>query len=89
MPTLAEAGVKDFNTAPWQGVLAPAGTPRLVVNYLHTQIAAVLKTSEIRERFALQGTDPVGLGPKAFDEMIDHELVLNSKVIKAVGMKGD
>jgi tripartite-type tricarboxylate transporter receptor subunit TctC len=76
VPTLAEAGVKDFNTAPWQGVLAPAGTPRLVVNYLHTQIA-------------LQGTDPVGLGPKAFDEMIDHELALNSKVIKAVGMRGD
>jgi tripartite-type tricarboxylate transporter receptor subunit TctC len=89
VPTLAEAGVKDFNTAPWQGVLAPTGTPAPIVNYLHTQIAAVLKTPEVKERFAQQGTEPVGLGPAEFKQMIDRELALNSKVIKAVGMKGD
>ncbi len=89
VPTLAEAGVKDFNTAPWQGVLAPAGTPAPVVNYLYAQIAAVLKTPEVKERFAGQGTDPVGLGPKAFGQMIERELALNSQVIKAAGMKAD
>jgi tripartite-type tricarboxylate transporter receptor subunit TctC len=89
VPTLAEAGVKDFNTAPWQGLLAPAATPQPIVNFLHAQIAAALKTPEVRERFASQGTDPVGLGPKEFGQMINHELALNSKVIKAVGMKAD
>ena len=44
---------------------------------------------DVKERFASQGTDPVGLGPKEFGQMIDRELALNSKVIKAVGMKGD
>ena len=89
VPTLAEAGVKDFNTAPWQGLLAPAGTPAPIVNYLYTNIAAVLKTPEVKERFASQGTDPVGLPPKEFAQMIRQELAQNSKVIKAVGMKAD
>ena len=89
VPTLAEAGVKDFNTAPWQGVLAPAGTPVAIVNYLNDQIAAALRTPDVKEKFAQQGTDPVGLGPKAFGEMINRELALNSKVIKAVGMRAD
>lgn len=89
VPTLAEAGVKDFNTAPWQGLLAPARTPPAIVNYLYTQIAAVLKMPDVKERFASQGTDPVGLDPKAFGKMIADELALNSKVIKAVGMKAD
>lgn len=89
VPTLAEAGVKDFNTAPWQGVLAPAATPRPIIDYLHAQIAAALKTPEVKERFAAQGTDAVGLGPKEFGQMIAQELALNSKVIKTVGMKAD
>lgn len=89
VPTLAEAGVKDFNTAPWQGVLAPARTPPPIVKYLHEQISAVLKTPDVREKFASQGTDPVGLGPKEFGELINRELALNSKVIRAVGMKAD
>jgi tripartite-type tricarboxylate transporter receptor subunit TctC len=89
VPTLAEAGVKDFNTAPWQGVLAPAGTPAAIVNFLHGQIGATLKAPDVKERFAQQGTEAVGLGPKEFGEMIRRELALNSKVIKAVGMKGD
>jgi len=89
VPTLAEAGVKDFNTAPWQGLLAPARTPQPVIDFLYARIAAALKTPEVKERFASQGTDPVGLGPKEFGRMIENELALNSKVIKAVGMKGD
>ena len=89
VPTLAEAGVKDFNTAPWQGLLAPAGTPPAIVNYLYTQAAAVLKMPDVRERFAAQGTDPVALGPKEFGQMINRELALNSKIIKQVGMKAD
>lgn len=89
VPTLAEAGVKDFNTAPWQGVLAPAGAPPAIVNYIHTHIAAVLKTPEVKERFAAQGTDPVGLGPIEFAQMINRELEQNSTVIKAVGMRAD
>ncbi|HEX2829265.1 MAG TPA: tripartite tricarboxylate transporter substrate binding protein [Burkholderiales bacterium] len=89
VPTLAESGVKDFNTAPWQGLLAPAGTSREIIAYLHNHIAAIMKMPDVRERFASQGTDPVALGPKEFGDMINRELALNSKVIKAVGMRAD
>jgi len=89
VPTLSEAGVKDFNTAPWQGLLAPAGTPPAIINFLYTQAAAVLKLPDVRERFASQGTDPVGLDPRAFGQMISRELALNSRIIKQVGMKAD
>lgn len=89
VPTLAEQGVKDFNTAPWQGLLAPAGTPKPIIDFLYKHAAAVLKQPEVRARFLKLGTDPIGLNPKQFGEMIDRELKLNSKVIKQVGMEAD
>ena len=89
VPTFTESGIKDFNTAPWQGLLVPSGTSPAIIDYLYRNIAEVLKMPDIRERFASQGTDPVGLPPKEFGQMIDKELALNSKVIKSVGMKAD
>ena len=89
VPTLAEAGIKDFNTAPWQGLLAPAGTPAAIVDKLYKQVGEVLKTPYAHERFAAAGTDIVGSSPKEFGELIKRELAQNSKVIKAVGMRAD
>jgi tripartite-type tricarboxylate transporter receptor subunit TctC len=89
VPTLAEAGIKDFNTAPWQGMLAPAGTPPAIIDKLYKQVGEVLKTPYAHERFAAAGTDVVGSSPKEFGELIKRELAQNSKVIKAVGMRAD
>jgi tripartite-type tricarboxylate transporter receptor subunit TctC len=89
VPTLAEAGIKDFNTAPWQGLLAPAGTPAAIIDKLYKQIGEVLKTPYAQERFAAAGTDVVGSSPREFAELIKRELAQNSKVIKAVGMRAD
>jgi tripartite-type tricarboxylate transporter receptor subunit TctC len=89
VPTLAEAGIKDFNTAPWQGLLAPAGTPAAIIDKLYKQVGEVLKTPYAHERFAAAGTDVVGSSPKEFGELIKRELAQNSKVIKAVGMRAD
>jgi tripartite-type tricarboxylate transporter receptor subunit TctC len=89
VPTLAEAGVKDFETAPWQGVLGPANLPAPIVDYLQTQIKAVLRAPETREKFAASGTDAVGNTPQEFAKMIQRELEQNKKVILAVGMRAD
>ncbi len=89
VPTLAEAGIKDFNTAPWQGLLAPAGTPQAIIDRLYKQAGEVLKTPYAHERFAAAGTDVVGSSPKEFGELIKRELAQNSRVIKAVGMRAD
>ena len=89
VPTLAEAGVKDFDTAPWQGVLGPANLPAPLVAYLHTQIRNVLRLPETRDKFAASGTDAVGSTPAEFAKMISRELEQNKKVIQAVGMRAD
>jgi len=89
VPTLAEAGIKDFNTAPWQGLLAPAGTPPAIIDKLYRQVGEMLKTPYAQERFMAAGTDIVGSSPKEFGELIRRELAQNSKVIKAVGMRAD
>ena len=89
VPTLAEAGVKDFETAPWQGVLGPANLPAPIVEYLQTQIKAVLRQPETRDKFAASGTDAVGNTPQEFAKMISRELEQNKRVIQAVGMKAD
>ena len=89
VPTLVEQGVKDLNTAPWYGLLAPARTPAAIIDKLYKQITEILKTSDVRERLAASGTDVVGNSPKEFTEQIRRELDQNGKVIKAVGMKAD
>ena len=89
VPTLAEAGVKEMETAPWQGLLGPANLPQATIDTLHTQIRSVLKLIETRERFAAAGTDAVGNTPAEFARMIQRELVQNKRVIDAVGMKAD
>ena len=89
VPTLIEAGIKDFNTAPWQGIIAPAGTPAGIIDRRYKQVLEVLRTPYTHERFAAVGTDVVGNSPKEFAQLIARELEQNSKVIKVVGMKGD
>ncbi len=89
VPTLAEAGVKDFETAPWQGLLGPANLPLHIVDYLQTQIRAVLRLPETKEKFAASGTDAIGNTPVEFGRMIQRELEQNKKVIQAVGMRAD
>jgi tripartite-type tricarboxylate transporter receptor subunit TctC len=89
VPTLAEAGIKDFNTAPWQGLLAPAKTPAAIIEKLYKQVVEVLKTPYAQERFTAAGTDVVGSPPKEFGALINRELEQNSKLIKSVGMKAD
>ncbi len=89
VPTLAEAGVKDFETAPWQGVLGPANLPVTIVDYLQTQIKVVLRSPETKEKFAASGTDAVGNTPQEFGKMIQRELEQNKRVIQAVGMRAD
>jgi len=89
VPTLAESGIRDFDTAPWQGMLAPAKTPQRIIDRLHREIAQVLKTPYARERFAASGTDIIGSTPKEFEAQIKRELAQNSRIVKAVGMKGE
>ena len=74
MPTMEESGVKDYELAGWYGVVAPAETPVPILDKLNTDIVAVLRTPEMRERLAVDGSEPVGNTREQFGAFIRSEI---------------
>lgn len=87
LPTMIEAGVRDYDSATWYGLLAPAGTPADIVNKLNAEVVAILKSPETNERLSREGADPVGNSPAAFARHIRTEIDKWRKVIKAAGIQ--
>ena len=82
VPTFIESGLEGFVVDSWTGILAPAKTPREVVERLQKEIAAVLGEPEIRSRYATLGIEPVGNTPEAFAEQIRADLARWEKVVR-------
>jgi len=89
VPTFTEAGVKNFEASPWYGALAPAHTPKPVVDRLYREFAAVLKEPAIREFLDKGGVEPVGSTPAEFAAHIRHELKEWKEVISRAGIRAD
>ncbi len=87
IPTLSEAGLKGYEVGAWYGLLAPAATPRDIVQRLYAEIARGLKEPDARERFTALGAELVDKNPEAFAEHLRSEIVKWGKVVKAAGMK--
>lgn len=86
IPTLAEAGVKNYEFTTWYGIQMPAQTPRPIVNRLNTEIARVLQLPELRDRYAASGLDAVASTPEEFGALIRSEITKWATVIKAAGV---
>ena len=82
LPTLAEAGAAGYDVAAWNGVLAPKGTPRSIVDKLNAEIVRALNAPEVKEKLLAMGSDPVGDTPEEFAAYIREELERWGKVIK-------
>ncbi len=89
IPTLDEAGLKGFDSVGWNGVFAPHGTPRDIVERLHTEIAKVLAIPEVRDGLIAQGADPVGNSPEAFGAWVKAEVQKWAKVVRESGARID
>ena len=89
VPTFIEQGVSGFDVSSWVGVMAPAKTPRAVIDKLNAAIVAVLKEPDVRERFATLGIEPVGNTPEQFGEQIKVDLARWQKVVEAARIKLD
>ncbi len=87
LPTMMEAGVKDYESATWYGIVAPAATPPEIVSKLNAEIAAILKQPDTRERIARDGADPVGNTPEQFRAFMKSEIEKWRKVIRAAGIQ--
>jgi len=82
IPTMAEAGVPGYVAVAWFGLLAPAKTPRELVNKLSAETARILKMPDVNSRLSDLGAEPVGSTPAEFDAHIKSEIVKWAKVIK-------
>jgi tripartite-type tricarboxylate transporter receptor subunit TctC len=87
VPTIAEAGVPGFEVVQRSVLLAPAGTPRAIIERLNKELNAVLATDEVRQRLALEGGEPIPGAPEAYAADIDREEMKWSKLVTAIGRK--
>jgi tripartite-type tricarboxylate transporter receptor subunit TctC len=87
VPTFAESGLPGFDVSSWTGVFAPASTPRPVIDKLHRELAAVLRTAFVRERYAVLGIEPVGNSPQEFGDQVRADLARWEKVVRAANVK--
>ena len=83
-PTLAEAGVPGMDVTAWQGLFAPAGTPRAVVNRLYSDIAAGLKRPDSLEKLQATGAEAVGSTPEQFAAKVKRQLEEYGPIVKAM-----
>ena len=89
LPTMMEAGVKGYESATWYGVLAPARTPTVVVKKLNSDIVAILRQPEVRDRMSKEGADPVGNTPEEFAAYMKAEIAKWAKVIRAAKIEAN
>jgi tripartite-type tricarboxylate transporter receptor subunit TctC len=87
VPTIAEAGFPKGEFNFWVGLLAPAGTPKEIVARLNDEINKALATSEIKERLAKLGAEPMEMNPAQFDTFLRDEYNLLGDVMRASGAK--
>ena len=88
VPTMAEAGMADFDTSLWLGVAAPAGTPRAAVDKLADAAKKAMQNADAIETLRKQGYEPLDAGPDAYATFIKSEVARWTEVTRAGGIKG-
>ncbi|MDO8465076.1 MAG: tripartite tricarboxylate transporter substrate-binding protein, partial [Gallionella sp.] len=88
VPTIAET-LPGYEALIWYGYIAPAKTPRAIVDKLHKEIAAIVNTPEVRQYFIAQGNDPVANTPAEFAKVIKADADKWGAIGKRIGVKLD
>jgi tripartite-type tricarboxylate transporter receptor subunit TctC len=89
VPTMAEAGVPAAQFDFWIGMLAPAQTPRPIVQRIHAEVARALAEPDVRERLSKLGAEPMPMSAEAFDAYMRKQLVELGGMLRAAGVKGN
>ena len=89
VPTVAEAGLPDFEVTTWYGILAPAGTPRNIIDRLNGELVKIMHAPELREKLAATGTEPLTSTPDEFAAYVQKEIAKWGDVIRKAGVKAD
>lgn len=89
VPTVDEAGVPGYDVTVWFGILAPAGTPKEIVQRLNAEMVKVMRTPEVMDRFQKAGVDTVASSPEEFGAFLKGEVARWAKVVQDAGIKAD
>jgi len=89
LPTMMEAGIRDFETSAWQGFFAPAGTPPGIVKVLNREATRAMLSPELKDRLAPEGAEAVGNSPEEFRIWLKQEITKWAAVIKAANVRID
>src|SRR5919197_3522867 len=89
IPTVAEAGVPGYETTIWLGLMAPAATPRPILEKLNAEINKVLASPEVKEGWGKQGAVPIAMTPEEFGKFLRADIAKWGKLVKETGMKVD
>ena len=86
VPTMIEAGLSGYNAVTWNGIVAPAATPKEIITKLNDAVVKILRTAEMRQRFAAIGTDVLSGAPEEFAKLIRDETDKWRRIIKTIGI---
>ena len=89
VPTVAEAGVPGYEATIWLGVMAPAGTPKDIVDKLNAGINKVIARPDVKEAWAKQGAVPIAMTPAEFDKYLQSDIEKWANVVKSAGIKAN
>jgi len=87
VPTIAEAGVPGFEATIWLGIMAPAGTPKPIVEKVYKNVQLALQSPEMLKEFELEGAAPVTMTSAEFEDFIKVEIAKWGRVVKEGGIK--
>ena len=89
IPTVAEAGVPGYEATIWLGLMAPAGTPRPVLDRLSSEVSKVINAADVKENWGKQGAVPMAMSPDEFGRFLREDVTKWAKLVKDTGMKVD
>jgi tripartite-type tricarboxylate transporter receptor subunit TctC len=89
VPTVAQAGVPGYESGIWLGLMAPAGTPRPVLERLNAEVNKIINAPEVKDTWAKQGAFPMGMSIAQFDKFLRAEIVKWAEAVKASGARAD
>src|SRR5215470_673615 len=89
VPTIEEAGVPGYEATIWLGVMAPAGTPKEIVDKLNAEITKVIGRADVKEAWAKQGAVPMVMSPAEFDKYLRADIEKWAKVVASAGIKAN
>jgi tripartite-type tricarboxylate transporter receptor subunit TctC len=87
LPSMKEAGLTDFDLTSWNGIFAPAGTPKEIVDKLNAELRAILAKPEVKARLAEMGFDAFSSTPEELEAFVKSELVKWTRLIKEAGIE--